>query len=295
MAALDGSTAPPNSLEGVRASLEAGARFIEVDVNALSNRDYLLVHDDLLQSETSGQGLVIECPPEQARTFTIRHQEVITSFPVALLSDVVTLFLEFGGTTTLQLDYKNVVPLPSDEPLQRLLDLIEPLGSRVIVSSGADWQLRRLRKMAPWLTLGFDVMWYIDWHPAGHTRDPREFPKHIGAYGYYDDTILATEKHWPAAEYLRDRCESLLNLVPDVSVFYMAHGLLAQSLRDGFNWMEVLHEHGIKVDAWTIDVTNPVAVEHAQMLLPAGVDLFTSNTPKALAQLLHLDHERPSK
>ena len=65
------------------------------------------------------------------------------------------------------------------------------MRERVIVSSGADWQLRRLRKLAPWLMLGFDIMWYLGWQPEGEPRDPREYPKNLGAYGYYDDHMLA--------------------------------------------------------------------------------------------------------
>ncbi|HVO43028.1 MAG TPA: hypothetical protein VMT34_10410 [Aggregatilineales bacterium] len=41
-----------------------------------------------------------------------------------------------------------MIPFPSDEPLHRLVDLIAPLGRRVQVSTGADWQLRKLRTMA---------------------------------------------------------------------------------------------------------------------------------------------------
>jgi glycerophosphoryl diester phosphodiesterase len=186
----------------------------------------------------------------------------------------------------LQLDYKNVIPFADPEPLQRLVDLIQPLGDRVIVTSGADWQLRKLRKLAPWLMLGFDVMGYIGWKPPEESRDPRELPKALGAYGYYDDHILASKRYVPTADYLRDRCESLASLVPDVSAFYLEYPLIAQSLKDGFNWAEALHEHGIKLDAWTMDVTNLVAVQDLPPLLAAGVDLFTTNTPLALAQLL---------
>ncbi len=196
------------------------------------------------------------------------------------------LFQNSRAHTRLQLDFKNVIPLPNDEPLHRLIKLIEPLGERVIVSSGADWQLRKLRKIAPRLMLGFDAMWYIDWQPERKTRDPRTFPKRRGAYGYYDDHMLATERHWTVAEYLQDRCESLMALVPDVSAFYLEYPLIAQSLEDGFNWAESLHARGIKLDAWTLDVTNPIAVENAAKLLQAGVDMFTTNTPRALARLL---------
>ncbi len=287
MAALDNQAAPPNSLQAIQACLDAGAAFIEIDVTALAHSDYLLVHDDLLEAETNGHGAVAACAPDNARALFIKQKNVVTNYPVALLSDVVALFQARGGASRLQLDFKNVIPLPGDEPLYRLVELIQPLGERVLVSSGADWQLRKIRRLAPWLRLGFDAMYYIDWEPADKVRDPRAFPKQRGAYGYYDDHMLATRRLWKTADYLRDRCESLIGLVPDVSVFYIEHTLLAQSLRDGFNWANTLHAQNIKLDAWTMDVTNATAVENAVLLRDAGCDLFTTNTPRALGQILN--------
>lgn len=286
MAALDNQAAPPNSLEAIGACLDAGAVFVEVDVTMLAQDDYLLVHDEELESETNGQGPVALCPPDRARALFIKRQGQVTSYHVPLLSEVVELFQQTNSPTRLQLDFKNVFPLPTDEPLYRLVKLIEPLGDRVLVSSGADWQLRKLRRIAPHLLLGFDIMYYIDWEPLDRTRDPRAFPKLRGAYGYYDDHMLALQKLWTIPEYLHDRCESLMGLVPDVSVFYVDHNLLAQSLADGFNWASALHERGIKLDAWTMDSTDPEAVEHAKNLYAAGADLFTTNTPLALARIL---------
>ena len=286
MAALDNQAAPPNSLEAIQASLDAGAVFIEVDVTALTQDDYLLVHDPALESETNGQGGVGMATPAQARELFIKRHGEVTTYQVPLLSQVVELFQRAGKSTRLQLDFKNEYPLPTDEPLHRLANLIAPLGDRVLVSTGADWQLRKLRHIAPSLLLGFDVMHYIDWEPLDKVRDPRAIPKQRGAYGYYDDHILATQKLWSIPEYLRDRCESLMGLVSDVSVFYLEHTLIAQSLKDGFSWAEVVHEHGIKLDAWTMDVTNPHAMENLKPLYEAGVDLFTTNTPLALARLL---------
>jgi glycerophosphoryl diester phosphodiesterase len=285
MAALDHIDAPQNSLEAISASLEAGAAIIEVDITALAVSDYLLVHDPLLESETSGSGPVDKCSAPDSRQLTIKKRGAITSYRVPLLSEVVPLFV--NSTARLQLDFKNDRPLDSDEPLYRLVNLIAPLGERVLVSTGADWQLRRLRRIAPNLRLGFDVMGYIDHELPGDGRDPNSFPKRLGAYGYYDDHPLSLARHWPAADYLRDRCESMLGLVPGVSTFYIRHTLLAQSLADGFNWAEALHERGITLDAWTMDVTNPVAVWNAPRLLDAGVDMFTTNTPQALAKLLN--------
>lgn len=283
MAALDGHNNPPNSLAAIRACLQAGAAWIEVDINALAEDDYLLVHEPNLEEETSGHGRVAECTPAQALTLTLRQPGAGGAVPVALLSQVVSCFLSTPGKARLQLDFKNTRPFPNDEPLKRLVRLIEPLGERVLVSSGADWQLRKLRRLAPWLALGFDVMSYIHWAPPDAT--PREEPPYrIGAYGYYDDQPLAGLPGWSSQDYLRDRCESLARLVPGVSILYLDYHLIAQSLEDGFNWADCLHELDIRLDAWTMDVTSPIATHLAPRLLSAGVDLFTSNTPLALAK-----------
>ena len=285
-AALDGSPYPPNSLEVIRACLEADAGFIEVDIKALADDDYLLVHNDTLDEETTGNGAVNACTQDAARQLYIRQAGHATPYRVPLLSQVVTLLGSLPAQSKLQLDFKDYIPA-DDELLVRLIKLIEPLGARVIVSSIADWQLRRLKRLAPTLTLGFDIQLYLDWtHEAA--RDPHEPPRERGVYGYWDDQPQAALDTWPAAHYLHDRCEVLAGLVSGVRVFYVRHQLLAQSLRDGFNWAAALHEHGILLDAWTMDVTHAEAMENLPALIEAGVDFITTNTPLAL-QAQHAD------
>jgi glycerophosphoryl diester phosphodiesterase len=282
MAALDGQS-PPNSLEAIRACLDARAPFVEVDITALADADYLLVHDMTLDSETTGSGPVADCPAAAAHDLRFKGTQV----HVPLLSEVVRLFADYASAPTrLQLDFKSVFPFATDEPIHRLVSLVAPLGERVIVSSGADWQLRKMRRADPWLDLGFDVHFYIDWREPGAVVDPRRIPRQRGAYGYWDDHPLASEAYWHTAEYLADKCDQLIGLVPRLSTFYIDHRLLVQSLEDGFNWAQRLHEAGIKLDAWTLDVGNPRAEAHAPRLLAAGVDQFTTNTPGPLAALL---------
>jgi len=287
MAALNGHY-PPNSLEGIRACLEAGARFIEIDITALADSDYLLVHDDTLHAETSGYGLVGRCSARQARQLFIkRNNGQTTSLRVPLLSDVVALFHEYPGASRLQLDFKNLLPFPSDEPLCRLVDMICQLGDRVIVSTGADWQLRALRRMAGWLDLGLDIHNNLDWRDLNDTFDERYPPFKCGAYGYWDDHPIASYRFWKTADYLAERCEMLALCVPKLSTFYIEHGFLVRSLDEGFNWAEALHSFGIKLDAWTLDADKPVAVANARRLLETGTDQFTTNTPAALAAILN--------
>ena len=282
-AALDGSPYPPNSLEAIRACLEADAAFIEVDIKALADGDYLLVHNDSLDEETTGAGAVNACTTDAARQLHIRQAGRATSFHVPLLSEVVAAFAASSAPTQLQLDFKDYIPA-DDELLLRLIKLIEPLGARVIVSSIADWQLRRLKRLAPALAVGFDIQLYLDWtrETAREPHEPHEPPRARGIYGYWDDQPQAAFDTWLAAHYLRDRCEVLAGLVPGVRAFYVRHQLLARSLRDGFNWAAALHEHGILLDAWTMDATNAEAMENLPTLVEAGIDYITTNTPLAL-------------
>ena len=281
----DGGARVPNSLEAIAACLDVAAAFVEIDVTALRDDDYLLVHDPRLEAETSGYGPVAACSAADARALTFRGSAG-RPVSVPLLSDVVALFVERSTRSRLQIDFKNTRPFPDDEPLRRLVRLIEPLGSRVLVSTNADWQLRKLRRIAPWLDLGLDIHFYLDWQEAGKARSPETLPRQIGEHGYWDDHPLAREKYWPTAEYLADRCESLMGLVPKISTFYVSYRLLARSLDDGFNWAEALHARGIKLDAWTMDVTSRTAMASLGRLSDVGVDQFTTNTPRALAAAL---------
>lgn len=282
MAALDGWPHPPNTLEAIEACLRAEADVVEVDITALADGDYLLVHDPKLEPETNGAGEVGATASIAARELFVKDGGRVTTYRVPQLADVVSLYRRYPNSTRLQLDFKNALPFPTDEPLERLAGLIEPLGDRVIVSSGADWQLRRLRKIAPLLRLGFDMMWYLDWSAHPDRRDPAEPPFKLGAYGYLDDHVIAGQHIWPASTYLHSRCESLLGLVPGVEIFYVRHGFIARALDDGFNLADLLHAHGIKLDAWTLDVGKPDADANAPRLRDAGVDLITTNTPRAM-------------
>lgn len=284
-AALDGTPYPAHSLESIQACVEANAAVVEIDITALADADYLVVHDPALHTETTGRGAVSLCTADAARKLRIRQAGQITPYRVPLLSDVVALLSRASGSTRLQLDLKDTVPA-EEALLTRLIRLIEPLEDRVIVSSTADWQLRRLRRLAPRLQLGFDIQMYLDWHPLQPTRRP---PFRRGAYDYWDDQPPALYKTWPVTAYLRDRCEVMTVRVPGVHTFYVRHQLLIQALRDGFNWAAELHARGIQLDAWTMDVSSPEAMQGLPALIEAGVDLITTNTPLALAAHLRQD------
>src|SRR5258708_6587783 len=93
--------------------------------------------------------------------------------------------------------------------------------------------------VAPWLELGFDIHFYLDWRNKPSTD--ASYPRVRGAYGYHDDHPIARQRFWSTAEYLADRCAALVGLVPGVTTFYVNHHFLCRCLDDGFNWSDQLH------------------------------------------------------
>lgn len=285
---LDTSDTPPNSLAGVRACLDHGAPIIEIDVIALASDDFLLVHDHELASETTGNGAVGDCTPQTARSLHLKpHRDGASPHPVALLSDVVAALLDHGGGSRLHVDWKDYVPFPTDEPLHRLARILKPLGDRVFLTHCADWQLRRLRRIAPWLEIGFEVQFYFDLRDPAGDYDPMMPPYRQGAYGFHDDHPLALAQSWPIEAYLADRCDMLLHQAPGISTVCVSHHTLMACLNHGFNWADAVRDAGLTISTWTLDADNPVALSNARTLYDAGIRRFTSNTPLALAQHLN--------
>lgn len=253
-ALMDDNPAPPNSVEAVQNSLKAHADWIEIDIHALAADDYVINHDDTWEAGT-----------------------------VPLLSEIISIAANYPNTQ-LQLDLKNYYPFPDDEPLERLLKLITPIQERVVITSPADWQLRRLRYLDSSVRVGFDPLLYFDWHAPGWKHDPSRPPYTQGAYGFYDDHLLAKASIFPPLAYVRDRCETLTHQVPGVDGLYVNFHTLIHTLQIGFDWAEMLHATGIKLTAWTVDVGNADAESAVKQL--THIDNIITNTPKALRQLL---------
>lgn len=195
-----------------------------------------------------------------------------------LLSDALAIVRDSPGTTLLELDAKDLVSWPPASAL-RLARLLDPVRDRVIVTSPADWNLRRLLRADPALVVGFDPQFYLDW-----TSRPGELPGRRGAYGYLDAHPLARRRSVPVDDYLRERLDDLVRLVPGVRELHLRLTLFERMIRDGLHDVAAfLHDRGALVDVWTLDAGTRAWRQRLARAVETGVDVVTTNTPRELA------------
>lgn len=258
-----------NSMPAIRECLEAGAARIEIDVHSLDGPDYIVYHDRHLESLTDGKGSIGRVTADTVRTVHFIGDPLDRP---PLLSEVIAAARDHD--TELQLDLKDW-RLLSDERLQTLCDVVAPMKDRIIVSSGQDWNLRRLHGADPDLRTGFDPGHYLDYAIEGSDVI---LPHRMGAYGYRDDNPLAFGRTEPTRDYLRERMRMLLLMVPGARELFFNFRMVLQMLDDGFNPAEWLHERGIALTVWTPDYSGAESCRWLERLMDAGVDHVTTNT-----------------
>jgi glycerophosphoryl diester phosphodiesterase len=264
-----------NSLEAIRECFDAGVGRIEIDIHSLDGPDYIVSHDRRLEASTTGTGSIGQATPDAVRA--LRFTANAASRP-PLLSEIVELAR--GCATEVQLDWKDW-RLISNDRLRALIDTVAPVRDRVIVSSGQDWNLRRLHEAEPLVPFGFDPGHYLDHAVEG---SPIFLPRTMGGYGYRDDHPLAIGRPESTPDYLAARMEALALQAPGAREYFLSFRMVLQMLDDGFDVAGWLHARGIGANVWTPDHDGPGSVRDLTRLVEAGIDRITTNTAPAWQQ-----------
>lgn len=273
---------PPSSLSAIESCLSQGALAIEVDTFPTADGHFILLHDLNLENHTNGSGNAAALKRKDLEILSYKVNGQRTLDKLGFLDEAVGLISQNTSIEKFQLDLKPYGKLDA-AALEKLVSLIDPIRTKVQVSSVADWLIRALHKLAPGLSLGFDPLLYID-KPEDEPRPEGVPPFRVGAYGYLDDHPLAARKWGSLKDYFAARAEALmLQAVPDCEWFIRAEMLL-DSVKAGFDWINFLHENGFMVDAWTLDSTSTTGIDMANELIALGIDELTSNTAKTLAE-----------
>jgi glycerophosphoryl diester phosphodiesterase len=273
---------PENTLAAIRECLTAPVARAEIDFNMLRDGDFLVTHDTQLDTATTGSGPVRLATRGETAQLRCRWRGQVWDHRPPLLSEVVDLLRAQASPTVLELDAKDEDPWPYSR-VEELARLVEPVRDRVIFGGCADWNLRRLVQVDPRIRVGFTPTLYLDWVPPD--VEPDEVPGEVGAYGYRDRHPLARSRNQPPSDYLWERINGLIRLVPGTCEMHIRLSLFEHMQSDGLgDTAHKLRRAGIRTDVWTLDAGTPDWHGRLTSALWAGVDMVTTNTPQQLAR-----------
>jgi len=245
---------PENSLAAVRECYAAAVARCEIDFR-LRDEEFVVAHDK----------------PRKGRRVPLLREAL----------DIVRG--SRPGPTLLMLDAKDDAPW-SRHQVEALVRMCESVHERIFVGSPADWNLRRLRKVDPTLAIAFDPQYYLTWDSRVHA-----VPGRRGAYGYQDVHPLALRRTVSAADYLRERFDTLLGAVEGMREVHLRLAFFERMLRDGFDAASFAHQASVLVDVWTLDAGTRGWKSRLAHAVAAGADIVTTNTPREFAAALDSD------
>ncbi len=244
----------------------------EIDVRALRNGEFVVLHDDRFDRVTNARGLVRDATAAEAT----RPKFKDGTHPL-LFSEAILLIAANEYPRRIELDLKDLAPYTAQQA-EALARAVQPLKERAHFSCPADWNLRRLLAVDSTLGVSLNPHCYID------AKDEEEVGLPMGAYGYRDAHPLAKQRVSTTAEYLRDRLGGIMRLVPGISEAHVRVEMFERVLDDGVaDIAELFHSLDLKLDVWTLDAGTPRWQERLARIAAAGVDVITTNTPIPLA------------
>ena len=226
----------------------------ELDLRVRADGGFVVLHDDELEGETTGHGLIREALPETIRSLTLLQG----GHPPILSEDLATMLQTAHPDALLQFDMKDEFEAIGRRGMDHLADHFGNAGSSIIVS-GADLDLVvAVKKRLPGLKRGID--------PTGKLM---EIYRHQGLKAVEAD--LRADIAGPTE--------------PDT--IYLAWQLALQAAKDGLDLIGLCHDAGRLVDAWTFNLKNPDAgfdeteARSFSALMALKADQITTDEPVA--------------
>ena len=245
----------------------------EIDVRALKDGEFVVLHDDRFDRVTDATGFVREATAIEAT----RPRFADGTHPL-LFREAVELIAANEYPHHIELDLKDLAPYTSAQA-ETIARAVQPLKARGHFSTPADWNLRRLLAVDPTLRVSLNPHCYID------TDLDEDVGLPVGAYGYRDAHPLARQRVSTTPEYLRDRLGGIMRLVPGLLEAHVRVAMVERMREDGIaDVAEMFHPLGIKLDVWTLDADTPRWRERFATIVAAGADIVTTNTAPALAR-----------
>lgn len=249
-------------LEGMR----LGAS-VEVDLVVHADRGYAVLHDLSVERETTGNGKVAELHAAELRSFFLRGEDgAPLKEHVMLLEDLCGLLAQGGlhPDALLQLDYKEDWKVLDPLAVSTFKEAVAPVARHTILSSGDAEAVRLLTDGVDGLKIGYD-------------------PCHDGA-------LERLQQSLDFAGFVRDAVAAS----PKAEMIYLYYGLVLEADRQGFDIVGAFHAENRRIDAYTIQVADGVALPQVERLLALRVDQITTDDPEGLVALVASSKSTPT-
>ncbi len=235
----------------------AGAS-VEIDINPLACGDWAVIHDAMLDRETTGHGPVAACTAETLAMLRLRDEGGAPSdVPVASLAGLARAAAAgpVGAGTLLQLDLKVGAEALTPGNIAGFAAAVAPVAPHAILSGGDAAAVRRLAEAAG-LAMGYD-------------------PCHEGA-----SVELAV-----SGRFDRFAAEALA-AVPGAVMIYLDRRLVAQAAARGADLIAPFRAAGRRVDVYTFRHPTPAEVAEVRAVVAQHADQITCEDPAGILATL---------
>ncbi len=147
--------APENTLAAFRLAAQQGADGIELDVTLSADGEVVVIHNDTVDATTDGSGAVSALPLAALKELDAGAW-FGPDFAGERIPTLVEVFEALGGRVLINVELKGL-SYKADGLEAKVAALIDRhnLAQRVIISAFNPLRLRRMRRVAPGLPLGF--------------------------------------------------------------------------------------------------------------------------------------------
>ena len=245
----------PFTGERILEGLKLGAS-VEVDLVRHGGGGFAVLHDFLLDRDTTGHGRVADTSPELLRTLFLRGRDGRpTAHRPMLFEDLCALIAagqDISPAAVLQLDLKEDASALTPEVVKSFAASATPVARHFILSCGHPEALHRLAEAVPSLPIGFD-------------------PCHEGAI----DRLLATRD-------FTGFVDGAVAQFPSAEMIYLDHRLALSAAEHDFDLIGAFHDRGKRIDAYTLKSADAADAAIAEQLLDMRADQITTDDPVGL-------------
>lgn len=144
---------PENTLPSIEAALQAGAHYLEVDVQLSRDREVVLFHDRDMRRLCGRDGAVHDYSWQELQTFHIHTcaggSDSPVAIPIPCLHDLVVLIQQHTHVTLfIELKRISLEQFGDDTVVQRVLSQLQPVVDQVVIISYRLEALQRVRQIS---------------------------------------------------------------------------------------------------------------------------------------------------